>query len=97
MYPVRTMCHVLGVSPSGYYAWLKREPSERSVANAELLERIREIHEWSDGTYGSPRIHEELRKTQGIGVGMKRGGALDGRGWARGRKPSERDNGDPAR
>ena len=31
-----------------------------------------EIHEWSDGTYGSPRIHEELRKTQGIGVGMKR-------------------------
>ena len=66
------MCRVLGVSPSGYYAWLKREPSERSVANAELLERIREIHEWSDGTYGSPRIHEELRKTQGIGVGMKR-------------------------
>ena len=72
VYPVRTMCRVLGVSPSGYYAWLKREPSERSVANAELLERIREIHEWSDGTYGSPRIHEELRKTQGIGVGMKR-------------------------
>ena len=66
------MCRVLGVSPSGYYAWLKREPSERSVANAELLEKIREIHEWSDGTYGSPRIHEELRKAQGIGVGMKR-------------------------
>ena len=66
------MCRVLGVSPSGYYAWLKREPSERSVANAELLEKIREIHEWSDGTYGSPRIHEELRKAQGIAVGMKR-------------------------
>ncbi len=60
-YPVRVMCRVLGVSPSGYYAWKKRGPSPRAVANAELLEEIRSIHEWSDGTYGAPRIHEELR------------------------------------
>ena len=72
VYPVRTMCRVLEVSSSGYYAWLKRDPSARSLADAELLEQIREIYEWSDGTYGSPRIHEELRKAQGIRVGVKR-------------------------
>jgi len=66
------MCRVLRVSSSGYYAWLKREPSERSLADAELLGKVRKIHERSDGTYGSPRIHEELRKTQGIQVGVKR-------------------------
>ena len=60
MYPVRVMCRVLGVSPSGYYAWRKREPSGRSKANAGLLEKIEEIHKESDGTYGAPRIHAEL-------------------------------------
>ena len=45
MYPVRTICRVLDVSPSGYYAWRKRAPSDRSVANAALLEKIEEIHE----------------------------------------------------
>jgi putative transposase len=54
------MCRVLGVSRSGYYAWLKREPSAREKANAELLETIREIHAESDGTYGAPRVHAEL-------------------------------------
>jgi putative transposase len=60
-YPVRVMCRVLGVSPSGYYAWRKREPSRRAWANWELLKEIRAIHEWSDGTYGAPRVHEELK------------------------------------
>ncbi len=60
MYPVRTMCRVLEVSPSGYYAWRKREPSARSKANAALLKKIEEIHKESDGTYGAPRIHAEL-------------------------------------
>ena len=60
MYPVRTMCRVLEVSPSGYYAWRKRAPSDRSVANAVLLEKIEEIHTESDGTYGAPRIHADL-------------------------------------
>jgi len=59
-YRVATMCRVLEVSRSGYYAWLKREPSARAKANAELLETIREIHDESDGTYGSPRVHAEL-------------------------------------
>ena len=59
-YPVRTMCRVLGVSPSGYYAWRARPRSARARANERLLERIREIHKLSDETYGSPRIHAEL-------------------------------------
>ncbi len=70
-YPVRTLCRVLGVSPSGYYTWRSRAASERSISDAELTERIREIHEDSRGTYGAPRIHAELKK-QGWRVGKKR-------------------------
>ena len=60
MYPVSMMCRVLEVSRSGYYAWLRREPSSRARANAILLETIETVHEESDGTYGSPRMHAEL-------------------------------------
>lgn len=70
-FPIATMCRVLGVSRSGYYAWLKRPPSERAKRDAELTEKIEAIHERSRGTYGSPRIHAELR-AQGIRVGKKR-------------------------
>ena len=58
---VKRMCHVLGVSKSGYYAWRDRPPSARSLADAELLTRIKTIHEESRGIYGAPRIHAELR------------------------------------
>lgn len=61
IYRVMTMCRVLEVSRSGYYAWLKREPSARTQANAALLTVIEEIHEESDKTYGAPRIHAELK------------------------------------
>ena len=44
LYPVKTMCRVLEVSRSGFYAWLKRGPSARSKANVALLETIEEIH-----------------------------------------------------
>ncbi len=59
--PIETMCRVLGVSRSGYYAWRDRAPSERKQANEQLAERIRAIHKASDGTYGMPRIREELQ------------------------------------
>jgi putative transposase len=59
-YRITTMCRVLEVSRSGYYAWLGREPSVRAQANAVLLEKIQEIHEESDGTYGAPRMRAEL-------------------------------------
>jgi len=60
-YPVATMCRVLGVSPSGYWAWSKRPSSARARADAELTETIRTIHVDSRGTYGMPRVHAELR------------------------------------
>ena len=66
-----TMCRVLGVSTSGYYAWRKRPPSERARENAELTEVIREIHAWSRETYGSPRVYAELR-ARGVQVGETR-------------------------
>ena len=67
-YPVATMCRVLEVSPSGYYAWLERAPSTRARADQALLTRICAIHERSRGTYGAPRIHAELAE-EGIQVG----------------------------
>lgn len=60
-YPVPLMCRVLEVSRSGYYAWRKREPDPRQVQRRALLQAVREKFEWSRGTYGSPRIHAELR------------------------------------
>lgn len=60
-HPVRTMCRVLGVSPSGYYAWCSRPPSARSIQDAQLRRSVVRIHEASRGTYGRPRIHAELR------------------------------------
>lgn len=70
-YAVRTLCRGLGVSPSGYYAWRSRAVSARSISDAALTERIREVHKYSRGTYGAPRIHAELKK-QGWWVGRKR-------------------------
>jgi putative transposase len=55
------MCRVLGVSTSGYYAWRGRGPSARALADQQLTAEICEIHANSRGTYGSPRIHAELR------------------------------------
>ncbi|MHB8659091.1 MAG: IS3 family transposase [Solirubrobacteraceae bacterium] len=59
---IATMCRVLEVSRSGYYAWAGRPPSERVVANATLVEQIRRVHAESDGTYGSRRVHAQLRR-----------------------------------
>lgn len=56
------MCQVLGVSRSGYYAWRQRSPSQREVANQALGEQIREVFDYSRQTYGSPRVHAELRR-----------------------------------
>ncbi len=70
-FTVSRMCEVLGVSRSGYYAWREREPSDRSKEDAQLSLRIQAFHDRSDGTYGAPRIHEDL-KAQGMRVGRKR-------------------------
>ena len=61
LFPVATLARVLGVSKAGYYAWMDRSPSARAEADASLLKRIRTVHVSSRETYGSPRIHAELR------------------------------------
>ena len=68
---VRRMCSLLGVSPSGYYAWLRRPPSAREQADRALRDQIVDIHSRSRGTYGAPRIHAELA-AEGVAVGRKR-------------------------
>lgn len=70
-YPVAVLCRSLGVSPSGFYAWQRREPSPRQRANEALLEQIRAIYTASKGTYGRPRVHAEL-KALGHQVGARR-------------------------
>jgi putative transposase len=70
-FDVAVMCRVLGVSRSGYYAWARRPPSERTVANAAPTEEIRRVHADSDGTYGSRRVHAQLRR-EGYEVNLKR-------------------------
>jgi putative transposase len=69
---VKTMCRLLGVSRSGFHAWERRAPSTRELADRALSARITEIHTGSMKTYGSPRIHAELRLKDGIRVGRKR-------------------------
>ncbi len=71
MHAIATMCRVLEVSASGYYARLTRPPSARARADAELGARIAAIHQRSRATYGAPRIHAELA-AEGIHVGRKR-------------------------
>lgn len=70
-FPVSMMCRVLEVSRAGYYAWRERGPSERAKQNVELAAEIVEIHQESRGTYGSPRVHAELRE-RGFEVNRKR-------------------------
>jgi len=68
---VATMCRVLEVSRSGYYAWSARPPSTRTAENAALVVEIRRVHAESDGTYGSRRVHAQLRR-EGRQVNRKR-------------------------
>jgi len=69
------MCEVLGVSASGYYAWVGRPESRRCRANRELVVQIRLIHRRSRETYGSPRVTEELHD-HGLSCGENRVAAL---------------------
>jgi putative transposase len=70
-WPVALMCRVLGVSRAGFYAWLERPPSARASTDARLRIAIRAIHAESQRSYGSPRVHRELR-AQDLRCGRKR-------------------------
>ena len=73
-FPVNAACEAVGVSTSGYYDRCEREaagPTDRQVAEAELVVLMREIFDDADGNYGVPRMYKELRKT-GLVINRKR-------------------------
>jgi len=70
-FPVRILCEVLGVSRAGYYAWRSRPAPARTKEDDALVAEIKRAHRTGRGTYGSPRIHCELRAS-GRNVGKKR-------------------------
>ena len=65
------MCKLYGVTRGGYYAWLNRPPSERSLEDVRLVKRIHQAHQASRETYGSPRVHAALKR-MGEVVGRRR-------------------------
>jgi putative transposase len=74
------MCRIFGVSASGYYAWSSRPVSERANGDQVLLERVRNAHRRSDETYGSPRVHEQLKR-EGARIGHRRIGSYPTPVW----------------
>jgi len=94
---ISDLCRVAGVSRSGFYAWRSRPLSARAVADAELLEVIREIHHNSRGTYGAPRIRGQLRRAghrasrHRVARLMATDGLVEAHGrrrWRKGRHPA---------
>ena len=71
VFPAHKICQALRVSPSGYYGWVDRAPSQRATENERLLERIQVIHQETRKTYGSPRITDTL-KDEGFMVSRPR-------------------------
>ncbi|HEY1133714.1 MAG TPA: IS3 family transposase [Nocardioides sp.] len=69
---VAVACRVLKVSRSGFYEWRDRPPSARDLEDAYLANTVVEVHAMSRGSYGTPRIHAELRLAMGLRVGRKR-------------------------
>jgi putative transposase len=70
-HPVSLLCSTLGVSRAGYYAWKQRPASARQRRDRELTVQIEQIQRESQGTYGWPRVHAELRH-RGTYVSRKR-------------------------
>ncbi len=73
-FPVTAACEAAGVSTSGYYDWSQREaagPTERQLAEAELVALMRQLFDQADGNYGVPRMYKALRHA-GLVVNPKR-------------------------
>jgi putative transposase len=70
--PVATCCRVMKVSTSGFYAWQANPVSEKEMSDAFLTNTIIDIHRMSRRSYGSPRVHAELRLGQDTCCSRKR-------------------------
>jgi len=71
IWPVAWMCGALGVSRSGFHAWLTRAPSQRSHHDAEIGDKVRASHIGSDRTYGARRVWHDVL-AEGISCGLHR-------------------------
>jgi len=65
------MCALFGVTRGGFYAWQRRQLSERALQDRQLIEQVRAVHQRSRGYYGSPRVTGQLRR-DGLAVGRRR-------------------------
>jgi transposase InsO family protein len=86
-YPLGVLCKTLGISRPGYYAYASRKPSAHACRDAELGEKIVDIHARSKKRYGSPRVHDELREG-GERVSRKRVARLMREQDLRGKRPA---------
>src|SRR5690606_3942021 len=68
---VQKPCALLGVSRSAYYAWSGGVPTKRTLEEAVLAQQVARVHEQSRGTYGAPRVHQQLRQ-EGVQTSRKR-------------------------
>ena len=75
-FPVSTMCRVLGITKSGFYAWKKRPKPDRKRRDAQLAATVAAVHQRSRRTYGSPRVQREL-KARGVRARQEAGRAPD--------------------
>jgi transposase InsO family protein len=86
---VRLLCELLGVSSSGYYGWRQKRPSQRQREDAALAAQIAAAHRASRGTYGAPRIVEDLRE-EGTHTSKRRCARLMRAQGLRGKKKNRR-------
>ena len=99
-FPISSMCRVLGVTKSGFYAWAKRPKPARAKRDAQLAAAVAAVHQRSRGTYGSPRVHREL-KARGVPVSKKRvervmrDNGLQGRSKRRFKRTTDSKHGGP--
>ncbi len=70
--PVAACCRVMKVSTSGFYSWRRDPVSDKEMADALLTNTISDIHRMSRRSYGSPRVHAELRLGQDIRCSRQR-------------------------
>jgi transposase InsO family protein len=88
-HPIRMLCELLNVSPSGYYRWCQQRPSTRQREDAAIAVKVAAAHRASRGTYGAPRIVKDLRE-EGTHTSKRRCTRLMQEQGLRGRKKHRR-------
>jgi len=99
-FAVTRLCRALEVTPSGFYAWRDRAASQRKLDDDKLRVLVHEAYERGRGAYGSPRVHEALRR-HGVRISRKRvirlmhDDGLVGRGRRKFRCTTDSNHSDP--